>query len=349
MFKFKKGYSFVELLVSLFVIGIIFAIMSIIVNLNINAYKTTKLTLQNVYADSYVSFLFDVLEGEVKWIGSGREFLANLYRPTFVPNSPSSYNPMGAIYSEISNKVRWFGNYFDYERTGGKDIMYLNYVIAYPVTLKRNTDGTYSPISAGYMGPSGWSIIRGSLSKNSPNYFARYAKLRFYKNGVVFSGGYLTPNDKLTVKEINLALQNTSTDINLRAQDLFITPIARFKKAVFNNGYITRSFRQIRIIYDPNARTIVMEKFMPALDLTQQVFPTILLDNVNSFSTYILYRDMMGQDKEVEIYRAKYSPPSDFTPDAAYAIKFVVEWESPWRLFGNTNKITKTRIISLVK
>lgn len=60
----RKGYTFVEVLISLVVITIFFGILTLIVDMTLRSYKVSKATLQSLYANTYVNFLFDVMEGE---------------------------------------------------------------------------------------------------------------------------------------------------------------------------------------------------------------------------------------------------------------------------------------------
>lgn len=363
----RKGYTFVEVLISLVVITIFFGILTLIVDMTLRSYKVSKATLQSLYANTYVNFLFDVMEGELKWAGSGSSLLVNqrykddpnkkLQKPKFTLGVASSYTRPGENYKQITDHL-WLYDSIDIEKTADGFRIYVTYVITYPVVLKRNNDNppTYSPLQSGYLGPSGWAIITNALSPSSSEYRPRYAKLRYYLNGQVFNGGYVKPTDKFTLKEINLAVQSVSTDLDLLSEDKFVYPVARFKNAVFNNGYVTRSFRQVIIEYNSTEKKFTMTRFMPALDLTNNYFPITLLENVEQVEASLVYR-YRNEEGGIEERRIRFdnmadwntyknSPAIQTIKDDIIGLELKIKWKMPWgSLVGNTGEIVKTKFI----
>ncbi|SDH48494.1 prepilin-type N-terminal cleavage/methylation domain-containing protein [Fervidobacterium changbaicum] len=363
----RKGYTFVEVLISLVVITIFFGILTLIVDMTLRSYKVSKATLQSLYANTYVNFLFDVMEGELKWAGSGSSLLVNqrykddpnkkLQKPKFTLGVASSYTRPGENYKQITDHL-WLYDSIDIEKTADGFRIYVTYVITYPVVLKRNNDNppTYSPLQSGYLGPSDWAIITNALSPSSSEYRPRYAKLRYYLNGQVFNGGYVKPTDKFTLKEINLAVQSVSTDLDLLSEDKFVYPVARFKNAVFNNGYVTRSFRQVIIEYDSTEKKFTMTRFMPALDLTNNYFPITLLENVEQVEASLVYR-YRNEEGGIEERRIRFdnmadwntyknSPAIQTIKDDIIGLELKIKWKMSWgSLVGNTGEIVKTKFI----
>ncbi|WP_448374653.1 type II secretion system protein [Fervidobacterium sp.] len=361
--KKRRGYTLVEVLISLIVISIFFAILVLVMDMTLRSYRISKSTLYSLYANSYVNFLFDVIEGELKWAGSGSNLFINqsdsnlaLLRPTFTPGNAGSYIRPGTIYSDITNRL-WLNSSIDIEKTNDGFIIYVTYVITYPITLKRNNDGTYSPLQSGYLGPAGWSIITSALSPSSDSYKSRYAKLKYYLNGQIFNGGNVTTTDKFVLKEINLAVQTIELDLlpegysNVWKGDLFVYPIARFKNATFNNGYVTRSFRQVRIEYRASEKRFVMTRFMPALDLTQNQFSVTLLENVESVEAYLVYdqggvTNKVRFDNRADWNTYKNSSEIRAIKDDIIGMELKVKWKMPWSdVVGSTGEVEKTKFI----
>jgi len=353
----RFGYTFVEVLISLIVISIFFAILVIVMDMTLRSYRVSKSTLYSLYANSYVNFLFDVIEGELKWAGSGSTLFVNqsnknlrLLRPVFTPGNAESYTRPGMVYQDITDHL-WLNDSIDIEKTNDGFILYVTYVITYPVAFKRNSDGTYSPLQSGYLGPAGWAILTTALSPSSDEYQPRYAKLRYYLNGQLFSGGNVSPSDRFTLKEINLAVQ--SIQLDLLPTDNFVYPIARFKNAVFNNGYVTRSFRQVRIEYKASEKKFVMTRFMPALDLETNSFPVTLLENVEYVEAYLVY-DQGGNTNKIRFDNRsdwntyKNSPEIKAIKDNIIGIELKIKWKMPWSdIVGSTGEVEKTKFIIL--
>jgi prepilin-type N-terminal cleavage/methylation domain-containing protein len=357
MRKQRSGYTLVEVLISLIVISIFFSILVLVMDMTLRAYRISKSTLYSLYANSYVNFLFDVIEGELKWAGSGSTLLVNqrysnlaLRRPLYSPGNAGSYIRPGEVYSEITNHL-WLNNSIDIEKTIDGFIIYATYVITYPITLKRNDDGTYSPLQSGYLGASGWAILTTALSPSSDEYKPRYAKLRYYLNGQPFNGGDVSPNDRFTLKEINLAVP--AIELDLLSEDKFVYPIARFKNAIFNNGYITRAFRQVRIEYKGSEKKFVMTRFMPTLDLTQQTFPVTLLENVDYVEAYLVYdqggvTNKIRFDNRTDWNTYKNSSEIRAIKDDIIGIELKIRWKMPWSdVVRSAGEIEKTKFIVL--
>lgn len=355
----KSGYTLSEVLIVLVIISIFFAILVSITDSTLKSYQITKSTLQTLYAHSYVDFLFDVLEGELKWTGSGSTLLMRDGASTFSSDG-KLLKPDGTVYSEITDKL-WLYNSLDIEKTQTGFAIYVTYLIPSPVMLKYdNTTKTYRPTTTGYLLAVGWCILKNAISPSSPTYTPRYAKLRFYKNGLpVDSSIQVSPNDSFVVKEIlspgvEVILNPESSDPKYKDY-FYIVPIARFKNTVFNSGYTTKTFRQVKIEYNAQTKEINMTRFLPALDLSQNTYTVKLLDNVTNFEGSLVYYSSGGLaeirfDNRNDWNTYKYDPTIRNIKDYIVGIKFTVTWEAPWKnLSKNDAVITKTRFIIIPK
>lgn len=362
--KKRNGYTLSEVLIVLILISIFFAILIAITDTTLRAYQTTKSTLQLLYAQSYVDFLFDVLEGELKWAGSGSSLLLN-QDPNNRQYSPSPngilLKPDGTPYYEIVNRL-WLRDSIDIEKTATGFIIYITYLITTPVTFKYDQSlNGYTPISEGYIDYPGWCILKNALSPSAEKYTPRYAKLKFYKNGItqVTSEIYVKPGDRFVVKEVDPS--NPSVEMTLnpyssapKYKDYFyIVPIARFKNIALNNGYVMRSFRQIRVEYNSQTKEVFITRFLPATDLTQNTYRVKIIDNVESFEGSLVYYSA-GQFNEIRFdNRSDWNTYKNSTfmkniKDYIVGLKFTITWKAPWKnLSENDSTIVKTRLITL--
>lgn len=342
----KKAFTLSEVLVSMLIISIVFLIIGLVINNYVTTYQTSKYNIKRLYSDNFLSQTFDVFSSQLKWAGSGAELFKNLYKPTFTDGKPNSYLGKGELYEDITNKI-WLANSIDYEETKNKKTLYLTYLITYPAVLKRNNDGTYSPLFKEYLGEVDWAIIKSRLSPNAPGYYSRLVKLDVHKiSGSGNFPGNLELNDKFSIKEVNLAVpDNPLYYKDLSEDDRYIYAIALFKNAIFNNPYITKSFRQIRFIYNKRNNEIIMQKFIPYLDSKRLTTNVVLLKNVNKFEIYLLYYEN-NQTKEIEIGEAKNNPSFDL--NNVFALKFNIQWTSDWTFKGKKLTINKTRVITLL-
>lgn len=358
----KKGYTLVEVLIVLILISIFFAILVMMTDSTLRAYITTRQTLQTLYAQSYVDFLFDVLEGELKWVGSGSNLLKG------EQGDAGLRKPDRTKYTEIVDVVSgkpWLYDSIDIEKTTNGFILYITYIIASPVRIHYNgTTGECKPLSEGYLDSPSWSIVTRALAPSSEHYIPTLVKLRYY---YLDSGTYkpvtgvlkVTPNMRFQIKEIDLS--NPSVEKNLvpstfpsnnpstAPNELFITPISRFKNTVFNTGYATRTFRQVRIQYNSQTKEVTMVRFIPSPDLTQNTYSVKLLDNVESFQGSLVYY-VSGEFRELRFDNRtdwntyKNSAEVRNIKNSIVGMKFTVTWKPSWQNVGN-EEITKTRLI----
>lgn len=357
----KKGYTFVEVLIVLILISIFFSILVIMTDSTLRAYATTRQILQTLYAQSYVDFLFDVLEGELKWAGSGSNLLKG------EQGDSGLRKPDRTKYTEIVDVASgkpWLYDSIDIEKTATGFIIYITYIIASPVKLYYNgTTGICRPLSEGYLDSPSWSIVTRAIAPSSEHYIPTLVKLKYY---YLDSGVYkpvtgilrVTPDMRFQIKEIDLS---TSVEKNLvpsnfpsndpttAPDELFVTPISKFKNVVFNTGYATRTFRQIRIEYNSQTKEINMVRFIPSTDLSQNTYSVKLLDNVESFQGSLVYY-FSGEFKELRFddrddwNTYKNSAEVKNIKDSIVGMKFTVTWKPSWNL-SNSEKITKTRLI----
>ncbi|ONN27184.1 N-terminal cleavage protein [Thermosipho affectus] len=333
----RKGFTFVELLVSLIILTLTFQIVFSVVFNIMESYKISKVNMQNLYAESYVSLLYDILENELKYAGSGGELLKNLYKPSYVLGNVSSYIQKGEKYSEITDHI-WLANSIDVKEDTNKLEFYVTYVVTYKNFFVRNADGTYSPLFKGYVGDFRWAIIKNKLSPSTEGYFTRFVKLDVEKiSGPDEFPGIVGPEDTFKIEEINLADQTEK--VMLGDEDKYIYPLSR--NTLTSVEFSKNLFRQIKVVFEKNTGKIYIEKFFPILDLTKKVYRQDILENVKSFEVYALYYPN-GEKRLSEIKN------QSFDLSSIYALKFLVTWSSPWK-FGSKNfEITKTRVILLI-
>ncbi|MGC8902661.1 MAG: type II secretion system protein [Fervidobacterium sp.] len=356
----KSGYTLSEVLVVLIIISIFFAILVSITDSTLKSYQITRATLQTLYAQSYVDFLFDVLEGELKWTGSGSTLLMREGANAF-SNDGKLLKPDGTVYTEITDKL-WLYNSLDIEKTTTGFAIYVTYILPSPVMLKYDTTTkTYRPTTTGYL-LAGWCILKNAISPSAPTYTPRYAKLLFYKNGApVNSLIQVSPTDSFIVKEIASTNPPSEIVLNPESSDpkyknyFYIVPIARFKNTIFNFGYTTKTFRQVKIEYNSQTKEITMTRFLPSTDLSQNTYTVKLLDNVTNFEGSLVYYSSgnlaeIRFDNRDDWNTYKYGPAVRSIKDYIVGIKFTVNWEAPWKnLSKNDAILTKTRLIIIPK
>ncbi|ABR30759.1 N-terminal cleavage protein [Thermosipho melanesiensis] len=329
----KKGFTFVELLVSLIIIGLTFQIVVSVVFNSVESYKLSRVNMQNLYAESYVTLLYDILENELRYAGSGGELLKNLYLPKYTIDDEESYMPKGGKYTEVTD-VLWLADSIDINEDSTSLVLYITYVVTYKNFFVRNTDGTYSPLYKGYVGNFGWTIIKNKLSSSAEGYFTRFAKLKVEKiSGPDEFPGEIGPEDTFKIDEINLA--NQLKTLPLSDEDKYIYPLS--KNSIDSVEYATSLFRQTKVVFEKEMGKIYIERFFPVLDLSQKHYRQDILENVKDFEVYALYYPN-GEKKLSEIKNMSFDLSS------IYALKFAVTWRSPWDDF----EIKKTRIITLI-
>ncbi len=348
MISIKKGFTLVETLVTMIILSIFFLIVVLVFSNFVESYKIARTNLQTLYADNYVTFLFDIIESEVKYAGSGANlFKGEFWRPTYTPGNANSYVRLGQKYNEFTTRT-WLADSIDYDPN--TKTLYISYVLTYPIILRRNSDGTYTPINEGYLGHVGWGIAASSINPNAPGYKTRYVKFNRLEK-ITGSGqfpGIVKRDDKYYVYETNLAVQSVTYNMNNSYEpttDSFIYFISKFKDAIFENGYFTRAFRQIQIRYDQNQKKIVLRRFMPALDLSTNYVDVDILTGVKDFKIYLL-TTRTGQVEEIEFGQAKQIP--NFPKNSVFALKVYLHWESDWTLYGRKQEIIKTRTFILL-
>ncbi|MBO8161231.1 MAG: prepilin-type cleavage/methylation domain-containing protein [Thermosipho sp. (in: Bacteria)] len=328
----KKAFTFVELLVTLLITSITFLIIYLIVDNSLESYKIARLNVKTLYAESYISLLFDILDDEVKFAGSGSELLKNLYIPTYIPGKRKSYVPKGRLFTEITNHG-WLANSIDYYEDDNQKIFYLTYVVTYPVLFVRNSDGTYSPLFNEEVGEINWAIIKNKLSPDADGYYTRYAKLKVKKiSGSGTYPGYVKIDDKYIIKEVNLAKPNKSLDLS--SSDKYIYPIYN------STDIFSKSFRQIKVIYNKKTGKISLIRYTPILDSDLNTIQIDLLNDAKDFSISIIYFN--NGVKEMDIKTAKNIKGFDTT--SIIALKFTIKWKPSWK----KEEIVKTRIINIV-
>ena len=333
------------MLVSLIIVSIFFMMTVLILNSTVNSYSVARTTLKSLYANDYVEGLFTELENEIRLAGSGSELLHKLYKPTFTPDQSNSYTQLGQLYNEFTSHT-WIRNCIDYDTVTGT--LFISYAILMPVVLKLNSDGTYSPLFDGRLDEVNWVIIKNVVSSTASGYQTRYAKVQLTKlSGPGTYPGQVTKSDKFQILEYNLSQQSKFVTLRTNGadsdKDNFIYPIARLKNAVFNNGYTTTSFRQVRISYDAEQGIVRMVRFLPNLDLPSNTVTIDLLNHVKDFKIYVLYNSG-NSTLEKEISDAKKT--LGFNPQSVIGLRFYVKWESTGP-YQKPVSIEKSRIFML--
>jgi hypothetical protein len=304
----------------------------LIVTNSLESYKISKLNVETLYAESYISLLFDILDDEVKFAGSGSNLLKNLYIPTYVPGKSKTYVPKGRLFTEIVN-YSWLANSIDYYEDNDQKIFYLTYVITYPVFFIRNPDGTYSPLYNEKVGDIEWAIIKNKLSPDADGYYTRYAKLSVTKiSGSGTYPGFVKIDDKFSIKEVNLAKPKKL--IQLSDDDKYIYPIYN------STDIFSKSFRQIKVIFDKKTGRVSMIRYTPILDSDNNTIQIDLLNNVEDFSISVVYFD--NGIKKIDIKTAKNN--AEFDTTSVIAIKFTVKWKPSWK----KDEIIKSRTINIL-
>ncbi|SHH28954.1 prepilin-type N-terminal cleavage/methylation domain-containing protein [Thermosipho atlanticus] len=328
----KKAFTFVELLVTLIITSITFSIIYLIVTNTLDSYKISKTNVRTLYAESSISLLFDILDDEVKFAGSGSELLKNLYVPTYIPRRSNSYVQKGRLFTEIVDHG-WLINSIDYYEDKNQKIFYLTYVVTYPVFFVRNNDGTYSPLYNEKVGEIQWAIIKNKLSPDTEGYYTRYAKLKVTKlSGSGTYPGEVKIDDKFSIREVNLA--NPNRTVELTSDDKYIYPIYN------STDLFAKSFRQIRVIYDKTLEKVSMIRYYPMLDITNNTVEIDLINDVKDFSISVIYFD--NGIKEMDINTAKNSIGFDTT--TVIGLKFTIVWQPNWK----KEPIIKSRTINIV-
>ncbi|MCX7653812.1 MAG: prepilin-type N-terminal cleavage/methylation domain-containing protein [Fervidobacterium sp.] len=361
----RKGYTFVEFLIVLILISIFFSILIIITDSTMKAYNLTRSTLQTLYAQSHIDFTFDMLEGELKWVGSG----SNLLRGERSGSELRKPNKT-EVYQQISDKL-WLQDSIDIEKTSTGFIIYITYVVASPVKFfYDSTTGTCRAISEGYIDSPDWSIVTRALVPSSEHYVPTLVKLKYYYND---SGVYrpvtgrlkVTPDLRFLIREVdpsnpsverNLApttFPTTSTQPGSAPNELFITPISKFSNVSLNTGYTTRSFRQVQIEYNSQTKEITVRRLIPIFEPSPVIYNIKLLDNVESLQGSLVYYSSNGLselrfDNRNDWNTYKNGPELRNIKDSIVGMKFTITWRPSWKLV-NDEYLTKTRLIIIPK
>jgi prepilin-type N-terminal cleavage/methylation domain-containing protein len=334
----KKGFTFSELLVSMLIIAITFQIVYYIVDNSVESYKNSRINLQNLYAESSISLLFDILENELKYAGSGGELLKELHKPVFDPGNQGSYEQVGEVYSQVTDHCK-IANSIDYYEDSQKKEFYITYVVTYKNFFVRNGDGTYSPLYGGDLGKINWVIIKNKLSSSADGYYTRIAKLDADKiSGPGTYPGEITPSDIFEFKEINLA--KTNKTLSLRNEDKYVYPL--YEKSVAFTGYPSVMIKQTKIVFEKESGKIYIERYFPIPDSTSNIYISNILENVEDFDINAMYYSNGIKEKPLS------EVDSSFDLSSIFALKFVLTWNAPWKYKSKEFKIIKERIIVLI-
>ncbi|MFN6992200.1 MAG: type II secretion system protein, partial [Fervidobacterium sp.] len=297
----RTGYTFTELLVVIILISIFFAILIAMTDSTLKAYRTTRLTLQTLYATNHIDFMFDVLENEFKWASSGSQLLKGEWGDTGLRK------PDRTKFTDIVDTVNekpWLYDSIDIQKTTNGFIVSIVYLIPSAVKFYYDsTTGVCKPLTEGYLESPDWSIVTRAISPSSEHYVPTLVKLKYYYNvggtykplnNVIF----VTPNMNFMIKEINLGNQAEinlqpasfpSTSPSTAPNELFITPISKLRSVGPENVYTTASFRKVSIEYNSQTKEVLLKREFPTAGLQTGAYTIKLLDSVESFQGSLVY------------------------------------------------------------
>lgn len=321
----RRGFTLVEILITMVIVLITIQIASVMVSNYIKSYQITRRNIENLYAVSYVSFLFDVIESELLNAGSGGELLKELHKPD------------GSKYTQITDHL-WLIDSIDVVESDEKLEFYISYVTTYKNILIRNSDGTYSPLYHGELGEFEWAIVKNKFSPTAEGYKTRLVKLMVSKIGG--SGSYpgsVSPEDKFELKEVDL----NDRVIDLTENDVYVYPIAMNKVPT---GYQRKVFRQTKVVFEKDEGRVYIERTFPLIDEANNSYRIDILNNVSDFDIFALYYE--NGMKEQRLVALKDMPY--FDQKSIVALKFVVKWRSPQKMHDRDFEVEKIRVISLV-
>ncbi len=333
--RVRSGMTLTEVLVVIIITSVFFGAAVLIFSNLVELYQTSRAHLRLLYAESHVSILYDIMENELKYAGSGAALLKNLHHPS------------GGRYSELADRT-WLFDCVDYDPQ--TKTLFISYVITYPVVLvrKESTGGsvTYFALNSGYLGQSKWIISKNTLSPSAPGYVTRYLSLQDITPVATTTDypGYVNAGEAFSL---------TSA---LTSEDRYVYLIAKYKDATFGfssdeaseNDYTlgsyTGSFRQIQLTYDQTRRKVTMKRLIPTLPSDYQLLSVDLLSDVSEFKVFLLYMED-NEVREIEFGEAKQM--TNFNRERVFAIKVYLECELDW-LHGKKHKVIKSRVFTFV-
>ncbi|QTA37288.1 hypothetical protein JYK00_05970 [Thermosipho ferrireducens] len=317
----NEGYTFVEFLIVLMIISIFGLILTSSINNTLKSYEISKTNLRRLYSENNINFLFDTLEKELRWVGSGGVLLENLTNA-----------------QEITDHTGWIASSIDYDPAS--KTLYVSYLIAQDIILQRSANKYYPLYDTIIDGPKttdfyGYAITMTKYDSNAPGFSTKWKGITAIldENGVPISTvTHVGEASSLTIGEFS---GNDKYAILIKNPGPYILKI-------LNQEYYFELFRQTRITYIPGSSKVIFERYIPTLNSS---ITTDLLDNVENFQIYLLYQD--SGLKEIEIGEAKTNPPPGFSPQKVRALKFKIIWESPWKQAGKSFQILKEKVFVL--
>lgn len=346
---YRFGFTLTEVLVIVVILAIFFSVMTIVLNGTLKSYVYSRYHVKSLYAENYIRFLFDVLETELMWAGSGAGFMKPGTATINVGGGTGSVveYPRFGVYSRVSNVDRytpfseilnyvWVPNWGLDIRTSGSGLeIYVSHIKTYPVTLKR-VGSSYVSLNRGILSSSRWAIGTYTLSTDSPSYFG------FYINGITL----LNSNGR-TFEATEFSRSSTFTVLNApsTAEYLYVVPPSTGLQ-LFNMDF-GENFRRVRISYDPTSKSVRIFKYIPSASPPNNELVLDVLEDVSKFEVYLVRQAGSTYTFErVDPTTWNFRKPSVMVRDLV-GLKFVVEWQSPWS-FGNRKlAVSRERLIIL--